>query len=136
MKVIVPFSALVCFLLAGPAIAIDSGSLPACRYPTSDAAKDNPFLTYAQQHRLFLNGAQEHVVFQSVSKHDGTQETVLPGFKADIGQVVPTSITLHRLPSDATSRVWAVKSCDYATLQNQLLIVNPQDRKVADIITQ
>ena len=136
MKMIAPFSALFCLMLAGPAIAVDSGSLPACRYPTSDEAKDNLFLTYAQQHRLFLNGAQEHVVFQSVSKHDGTKETVPLGFEADIGQVVPKSITLHCLPSDTTNHVWAVKSCDYATLQNQLLIVNPQDRTVADIITQ
>jgi hypothetical protein len=40
------------------------------------------------------------------------------------------------LPSDGTNGVWAVKSCDYAMLQNQLVIVSPQDRKVADIITQ
>ena len=72
-------------------------------------------------------------VFQSVGRHDGTKETVPPGFEVEIGRVVPKSITLQRLPSDATNRVWAVKSCDYAMLQNQLLIVNPQDRKVADI---
>jgi len=136
MRMIVPFSALICCLLAGPAIAVHIGSLPACRYPTPDEAKDNLFLIYAQQHRLFLNGAQEHFVFQSVSKHDGANEALPPGFEAEMGQEVPKSITLHRLPSDGANGVWAVKSCDYAMLQNQLVIVSPQDRKVADIITQ
>jgi hypothetical protein len=100
------------------------------------ASNDRVFLTYAQQRRLVLNGAQEQVIFRSVSKQNGKKETAPPGFKAEIGQVVPKSITLHRLPTDATNHVWAVKPYDYAMLQNQLLIVNPKDRIVDDIITQ
>ena len=98
-------------------------------------SNDNDFLTYAQQHRLVLNGAQEHVIFQSVGKQNGKKQTAPPGFKAEIGQSVPKSILLRRLPSDATDRVWAAKPYDYVMLQNQLLIVNPHDRIVDDVIT-
>jgi hypothetical protein len=76
-------------------------------------SNDNDFLTYAQQRRLVLNGAQEHVIFQSVSKQNGKKQTAPPGFKAEIGQSVPKSIMLRRLPSDATDRVWAAKPYDY-----------------------
>jgi hypothetical protein len=98
-------------------------------------SSDSDFLTYAQQHRLVLNGAQEHMIFQSVSKQNGKKQTAPPGFKAEIGQAVPKSLMLHRLPSDATDRVWAAKPYDYVMLQNKLLIVNPHDRIVDDVIT-
>lgn len=97
-------------------------------------SSDSDFLTYAKQHRLILNGAQEHVIFQSVSKQNGKKQTAPPGFKVEIGQSVPKSIMLRRLPSDARDRVWAAKPYDYVMLQNQLLIVNPLDRIVDDVI--
>jgi hypothetical protein len=116
------------FLLASVEFAATAGE-------SQLASKNNLFLSYAQQHRLFLNGAQEHFIFQHVSKLARTKETVPPGFTAEIGHVVPNSIKLHRFPSDVTKRVWAVTSYDYAMLQNQLLIINPQDRRVVDIVT-
>jgi hypothetical protein len=98
--------------------------------------KDGLFLTYAEQHHLFLNAAQEHALFQSVRKQQGKKVAVPSGFKAEIGQAVPKSVKLHRLPRNATNQVWAAKPYDYVMLQDQLLIVRPQDRKVVDIITQ
>ena len=97
-------------------------------------SNDSDFLTYAQQHRLVLNGAQEHVIFQSVSKQNAKKQTAPPSFKAEIGQPVPKSMTLHQLPSAATDRVWAAKPYDYIMLRDKLLIVNPHDRIVDDII--
>ena len=117
-------------LLAGLGVgaAADNGSA---------MPKDRLFLTYAEQHRLFLNSAQEHAIFRSASKQHGKKVAVPSGFEAEIGQVVPKSITLHPLPSDATNRVWTAKPYNYVMLQNQLLIVSPQDRKIVDdIITQ
>jgi len=61
---------------------------------------------------------QEQIIFRNVSKQNKKRETAPPGFKAEIGQVVPKSIALRPLPSDVTNRVWALKSYDYAMLQN------------------
>jgi hypothetical protein len=96
------------------------------------AAVDNGWM--APKDRLTLSGAQELAIFQSISRQDAKKETAPSGFTAEIGQPVPKSITLHKLPSDAASRVPTVKAYDYAMLQNQLLIVNPHDRIGVDVI--
>lgn len=87
----------------------------------------------APKDQLSLTSAQEHSIVQSVNKN-AKKETAPAGFKAAVGQTVPTSIALHSFPSDATSQVPAVKPYDYAMLQDQLLIVNPQDKKIVDVI--
>jgi hypothetical protein len=97
-------------------------------------ANDSGFLTFAQEHRLVLSNAQERAVLRAVRKQNHKQHTILSGFEPEIGQPVPPSITLRRLPSEATSRVWAVRSYAYVLTPTQLLIVNPQDRIVDDII--
>jgi hypothetical protein len=88
----------------------------------------------APNDRLNLTSTQEHTILQSVNKQSAKKEISPSGFKAAVGQAVPTSIPLHGLPNDVTSQVPAVKSYDYAMLQNQLLIVNPKSRKIVDII--
>ena len=88
----------------------------------------------APNDRLSLTSTQEHTILQSINKQSVKKEASPSGFKAAVGQSVPTSIALHALPNDATSQVPAVKSFDFAVLQNQLLIVNPKDRMIVDII--
>src|SRR5262244_4411319 len=88
----------------------------------------------APNDRLSLTSTQEHTIVQSINKQNVKKEASPSGFKAAVGQSVPTSIPLHALPSNAASQVPAVKSYDYAMLPNQLLIVNPKDRKIVDII--
>jgi hypothetical protein len=88
----------------------------------------------APQDRLTLSGAQELAIFQSVSRQKTKKATAPSGFEPEMGQAVPESITLHKLPSDATSRVPTATPYDYAMLQNQLLIVNPRDRIAVDVI--
>jgi len=105
-------------LLAGAGLAAAAGN-------TAMASKD----------RLSLTSTQQHTIFQSV-KSQGTKEALPSGFKAAIGEALPASLTLRPLPGDATSKVPAVKSYDYVMLQNELLIVNPKDRKIVDILMQ
>jgi hypothetical protein len=88
----------------------------------------------APQDRLTLSGAQELAIFQSVSRQKIKKATTPSGFEPEIGQAVPQSITLYKLPSDVTRRVPTVKPYDYAMLQNQLLIVSPRDRIAVDVI--
>jgi hypothetical protein len=85
-------------------------------------------------HRLVLSNAQERAVLRAVRKQNHQKQSILSGFEPEIGQPVPPSATLRRLPSEATSGVWAVRSYAYVLTPTQLLIVNPQDRIVDDII--
>lgn len=85
--------------------------------------------------RLFLTSAQEHVLWQTIGRQSANI-TAPAGFIASIGAVVPGSVTLRAMPSNVVSRIPTVEPFRYAILDKQLLIVNPEDKKVVDIITR
>jgi Protein of unknown function (DUF1236) len=96
------------------------------------AAADSSWM--APKDRLTLSGAQELAILQSLSRQGAKRETAPSGFEAEIGQPIPKSITLHKLPSDAVRQVPTVEAYNYARLRNDLLIVNPHDRIAVDVI--
>jgi hypothetical protein len=89
----------------------------------------------ASQDNLNLSSAQQKEIWQSVSKQN-MKETPPVGFRATMGEVVPSSVQLHALPSEAARKVPAVTWYDYAMLQNQLILVDPKSKKIAEIIRQ
>jgi hypothetical protein len=58
------------------------------------------------------------------------------GFTAQVGQKVPNTVKLHPLPTTITNSISALRPYEYAMLDKKVLIVNPMDKKVVDIITQ
>jgi len=100
------------------------------------AAAGTTTSSQAQDH-LSLTSMQNKELFQAINKQKPKEQTAPSGFSATTGTLVPSSIALSPLPSDAAKQVPAAKSYDFAMLQNnKLLIVNPQDRKIVDVITQ
>jgi hypothetical protein len=85
--------------------------------------------------RLNLTSAQRHELWQSIS-NQAAKENAPAGFTAKVGDAVPSSVKLELLPPNLTSQIPAVKSYDYALMQNDLLIVDPTSKKIVDIITQ
>jgi hypothetical protein len=84
---------------------------------------------------LNMSNTQRHEIWQSLSKQ-AAKENAPVSFKAMVGETAPGSIKLQVLPGDVSNRVPAVKSYDYAMLQNQMLIVDPISKKIVDIVTQ
>jgi len=83
--------------------------------------------------QLNLTAAQKQTIFQSVASEKG--QTVPSGFQAKLGEKLPQSLSMHQLPSSATSQVSGAKEYEYAKLQNnEVLLINPKDRQVAEII--
>jgi hypothetical protein len=91
--------------------------------------------TATSSDHLNLSSNQRHEIWQSLSKQTA-KENAPVGFKAMVGETAPGSIKLQPLPVDVSSRVPAVKSYDYAMLQNQVLIVDPSSKRIVDIVTQ
>ena len=58
------------------------------------------------------------------------------GFSAVAGAVVPNSITTAPITTKAASDVPALKPYHFAMLQHKLVIVNPSDKKIAEVITR
>lgn len=83
--------------------------------------------------QLNLTSAQKQTILHSVASEKG--QTAPLGFQAKLGEKVPQSVSMHQLPSNVISQVAAAKDYDYAKLQNnEVLLVNPKDRQVAEII--
>jgi hypothetical protein len=84
------------------------------------------------QESLALTNTQRRDIYQDVSKLKTKQASTR--FTPKLGESVPGSITLRPLPASATKQVPAAKSYDYAMLGNKVLLVNPDTKKIADVI--
>ena len=84
---------------------------------------------------LTLTSAQQKTIWQDVSKLQ-TNSKAPAGFSAKVGATVPSAVMLHPLPTAVTNSISATRPFEYAMLDQKLLIVNPTDKKVVDIITQ
>jgi len=63
-------------------------------------------------------------------------QTPPPGFKPAIGAAVPHSIAIGRMPPKAVSAVPALSDYTFAIIENKILVVNPSDDKIADVISK
>ena len=60
------------------------------------------------------------------------QEPVLPGPKLNL--TIPENVDLQPMPSQVAEKVPQVKSHRFFIADEQIVIVDPKDKKVADII--
>ncbi len=84
---------------------------------------------------LTLTDAQHLTIWNDVSRQASSQEAPAD-FKAAAGATVPNDIKTYPLPRQATRDVPAAKPYRYAKLQDNILIVNPADNKIADVVSQ
>lgn len=83
--------------------------------------------------QLNLTSSQKQTIYQSVASEKG--QTAPAGFQAKVGEKAPASLSMHQLPSNVTNQISAAKGYEYAKLQNsEVLLVNPKDHQVAEII--
>ncbi len=86
--------------------------------------------------QLSLSSTQQKTAWQNISGQ-AAKETPPVGFTANVGQKVPDQLAIRPVPVNAAQQVPALRPYSYALLDsNKLLIVNPTDRKVAEVITQ
>lgn len=82
---------------------------------------------------LSLTTAQEKVAWRDLSKQAASQRAP-SNFSASVGATVPNDITLRPIPRTVASQLPTLKPYRYARLPNELLIVNPNDKKIVDVI--
>ena len=88
-----------------------------------------------QSGSLQLNAQQKAAIFQSVTK-DKVKSPPPANMQVSVGGQVPASIELYPLPANVVSEVPAAKSYKYTVAQNQVLIVDPTNMKIVDVIKQ
>lgn len=83
---------------------------------------------------LVLTGAQEYLIWHRLGRRAGAVAGKPSGFQPSLYGVVPPSVALRALPVDVTGQIPMVSPYRYATLGKLVLIVNPADRTIVDII--
>jgi hypothetical protein len=126
------FALSAALLLAGVSAASAAPALPStlAAPPVKMAAKMAP----TARDTLNLTGKQQKTAWKDLYMKS-LNETAPSGFRVTIGAVVPKNIATGRMTARAAGDVPALKPYRFAELGNKLVIVNPTDRKIADVIS-
>ena len=83
---------------------------------------------------LNLTSTQQKTAWNDINKTASIQSAPA-NFDATAGAAVPGSVKVSAVPSKAARDVPALRPYDFAVVQGKLLIVNPSDKKVAEVIS-
>ena len=102
-----------------------------CSIATASAAGTGPFLVASDD--FVLTGAQEQLLWRGIGRNASTTPS---GLIAAVGATLPASVALHALPATVTRQIPAVRPYKYTMLGEALLIINPTDQVIVDVIAQ
>jgi Protein of unknown function (DUF1236) len=117
----------------GSAIARDKANAPAVNAPATNATSSNSSAQAGDA--LALSDAQRQAAWQDLYM-DSLNQSTPPGFDAVVGATVPNTIVIVPVTAQAGSDVPALKPYSFAMVQKKLVIVNPSNRKIADVIAR
>jgi Protein of unknown function (DUF1236) len=83
---------------------------------------------------LTLTSTQQKTAWNDL-RGQAAKQKAPSSFKATVGAVVPSTLKIEPVPSKAASAIPALGSYDFAMVQGKLLIVNPSDKKIVEVIT-
>jgi len=84
---------------------------------------------------LNLTNTQRKTAWNDL-KPGATKQTMPHGYTATVGAAVPTSFKLEPIPSKTAQAIPSLRPYDFAMTGGKLLIVNPSDKKIAEVITK
>ena len=113
---------------AGSTTPRDNANAPAAKMQSANAAPQSG-------DALTLSDAQRKLAWQDLYM-DSLNQNTPPGFDAVVGATVPNTIVIAPVTAQAGSDVPALKPYSFAMVQKKLVIVNPGNRKIANVIAQ
>ncbi len=124
--------AMVLALLGSVGIA-SAQNAPMAPAGSSPAAKAQDSISKTTS--LQLSAAQKTSIFQSLTK-DKVKSPPPANLQVTVGAQIPASIELYPLPANIVTEVPATKAYKYTVAQNQVVIVDPTNMKVVEVIKQ
>jgi len=121
-------AALVLLTSVGIAAAQNSPMAPTGSSPGASS-------TSSQNGALQLSAAQKTAIFQSVTK-EKIKSPPPANLQLSVGAQIPASVELYPLPANVAAQIPAAKPYKYTVAQNQVVLVDPTNMKVVDIIKQ
>ncbi len=123
-------------LLAGVSVAAAAGMSKSSTSTPATTGSASSMSQPVAKDSLSLSATQQQTAWKDISAQ-AAKETVPASFTAKVGVTVPSDLATHPVPVSTASKVPELRPYKYALLNNnKLLIVNPSDKKIAEIITQ
>lgn len=121
-----------CSCRAAGAVAFMAGALAVVLLqPIAASAQDN----LKDLPRLELTDAQKQTILTSVTNQNFKNEAP-PNFQPIVGAVVPENISLEEMPKTIVELAPKVEAFRLARVINQVIIVDPQTRRVIEVIAK
>jgi Protein of unknown function (DUF1236) len=83
---------------------------------------------------VILSAAQRRTVWNDLSKQATNQNAA--GFDARIGTFVPNTVKIEPMPSKVTANNPSLRPYDFAMVDHKLVIVDPSNKVIADVLTK
>lgn len=116
-------------------IALTAAALLAGLSVASAAPMENSKMAPPTKDTLALSPAQQKTAWRDL--YTGALNQKRPtGFSAIDGVKLPSGVTTAPVTAKAASDVPALKPYHFAMVEKKLVIVNPADRKIAEVITE
>jgi hypothetical protein len=121
-------------------VALAAGLLMAgvCAASAADMSKDmsksGSTMSRPASDTLSLSSTQQKAAWNDL--HGQAAEQKAPsGFTTTVGAVVPSTVKIEPVPSKTATNIPALQSFDFAMVNGKLLIVNPSDKKIVEVIS-
>jgi hypothetical protein len=120
-------------LVAGGSLASAAGTSKALQGSAMSNPSASSTVTGKASDMLNLTTTQQKSAWNDLNGQ-ATHQTAPSGFQPIVGAVVPSTVKIQPVPNKAASDIPSLKPYDFAMVQGKLLIVNPSDKKVAEVI--
>ncbi|MFZ0607359.1 MAG: DUF1236 domain-containing protein [Xanthobacteraceae bacterium] len=111
------------------AAALLSGAMLASA-PASAALFSSPAKAAADS--LTLSSQQQKTAWNDLNR--AATSNAPSSFQPSTSSALPSTVTVHAIPSKTATAVPALGAYDYAKVNGKLLIVNPHDMMIAEVI--
>lgn len=124
------------FALAVTALALVTGVGPASAadHALSKKSSKMPGAQSMATDNLSLTASQQKQAWNGIERQ-ATKQNAPASFAASVGATVPQEITLTAVPANVATELPKLRQYDYALVSNKLLIVNPKDKKIVEVIS-
>ena len=82
--------------------------------------------------KINLTLEQRHMVKEIIK--DSKQDNVADAVQISVGEIVPKSVQLHPMPSEAGTKVSQIKAHLFFLKDGKVVVVDPRENKIVDVI--
>jgi len=120
--------------IALAAVLFAAGTSAALAAGTSSSNTSTTMAKPGASDTLSLPSSEQKTAWNDL-KSQASNQSAPSGFQATVGAALPASVKTMPVPSKTATAVPALKPYEFAMVAGKILIVNPSDKKIVEVIT-